>query len=314
MKALVLINAKSGTTAQAGEGFVYDCLAQGFNEAGWFADFEIGDCDALVAAARVRPGYDAIVAAGGDGTQAAVATALLGREIPLLPLPCGTMNVFCRDLGLPLDLPAALAAGLASKPRSIDVGRVRSEEFGERTFLNNIVFGAFADLAEARETLREIDTLDDVGFALVQAAAALAHAEPSRFRLAFDAERREFSTNTLVVSNNPFSGSSKFIPYRNKIDDGALALYLVEAHDGAGFTKRLVEFLTGAAADGAEKVELALCSECEITAMGEDPTPYAIDGDPHQAAGPVSMSIAPKALHVLAPQADAEKEDRRDAA
>lgn len=299
MKALALINDRAGTVAKAGEDAMQERLSELIAAAGWAADFETGDADTLVAAARRAEKYDAVVCAGGDGTQAAVAGALSGREIALLPLPCGTVNLLCRDLGLSMDISEALAAGLAARPAKIDVGLVKGDEIGARTFLNNIVFGAYADLAEARESMRKVESLDDVAFAVVEAVDAVVNAEPSTYKILIDGAERKFRTTTLVVSNGPFSGASDFIPRRERLDAGALAVYLAEAEGGGGFTKRLLDFLSGAAEE-SQKVELVACGRCCVSVDG-GPTPYAIDGDPLETLAPLVMSVRPKALTVLAP-------------
>ncbi len=69
-------------------------------------------------AAATMPGIDAVAVAGGDGTLACAAQALTGRQVPLGILPLGTMNLLAKDLGLPLDLDAAiavLATGLSGR-------------------------------------------------------------------------------------------------------------------------------------------------------------------------------------------------------
>src|SRR4051812_14592009 len=63
----------------------------------------------LVAAAA-GDGFDAVIAAGGDGTVSAVASALASAgegAVPLGVLPVGTLNHFAKDLNLPLRLPDA---------------------------------------------------------------------------------------------------------------------------------------------------------------------------------------------------------------
>ena len=46
-------------------------------------------------------GASAVVAVGGDGTVAAVATALRGTGIPLGVIPAGSTNITARELGFP---------------------------------------------------------------------------------------------------------------------------------------------------------------------------------------------------------------------
>ena len=59
-----------------------------------------------------NPGTTQIVACGGDGTIAACAAALDGRDIPIAIVPTGTTNVLAYELGLPAH--AVQAARLVS--------------------------------------------------------------------------------------------------------------------------------------------------------------------------------------------------------
>ena len=61
------------------------------------------------AADAARSGrFDAVVAAGGDGTVHDAAEGLLGQSMPLGIIPTGTGNVFAQELDLPR-LPDELA-------------------------------------------------------------------------------------------------------------------------------------------------------------------------------------------------------------
>src|SRR5690606_2624620 len=70
-----------------------------------------------------------IVAAGGDGTITALAAALVGSDKSLAILPLGTVNALAKDLQIPLDLPAAVAALTTGTHRRIDVGEVNGRVF-----------------------------------------------------------------------------------------------------------------------------------------------------------------------------------------
>ena len=93
----------------------------------------------------VASGAPAVVAAGGDGTINAVASALVGSDTPLGVLPVGTLNHFAKDLGLPLGLEEAVAVIVVGKAVAVDVGEVNG-----RIFLNNSSLGVYPRIVELR--------------------------------------------------------------------------------------------------------------------------------------------------------------------
>ena len=78
-------------------------------------------------------GYDVVVAFGGDGTVNEAANGLARSGVPLVPLPGGSTNVFCRMLGIPNDIVDATEhlLRLADRwaPRAVDLGRVAGRWF-----------------------------------------------------------------------------------------------------------------------------------------------------------------------------------------
>jgi len=94
-----------------------------------------------LAETAVSEGYDAVIAAGGDGTISEVVNGLLraagdGDPLPLGILPMGSANDFSDLLGLPRDLTAAAQLVAAGKTRKLDAGRVN-----DHFFLNNSAVG-----------------------------------------------------------------------------------------------------------------------------------------------------------------------------
>lgn len=82
-----------------------------------------GPGDAEKAARRaVEAGFKTVVAAGGDGTVNEVLRGVAGSAARLGVLPLGTMNVFARELGLPLDWEEALARIVKGSETRIDLG------------------------------------------------------------------------------------------------------------------------------------------------------------------------------------------------
>jgi len=81
-------------------------------------------------AREAGPEFDALVAAGGDGTVAAAVNGIAAAPRPLAILPLGTANVLARGLGLPRRA-AALAEIIATAPaRDFWPGRI-----GDRLFV-----------------------------------------------------------------------------------------------------------------------------------------------------------------------------------
>ncbi len=91
-------------------------------------------------------GFDLVIAAGGDGTQSAVAGALAGTDTVMGVLPGGTFNYFARDLGVGEEIDAALETLLDGRVDATDVG-----DINDLIFLNNVSLGAYPQILKTRE-------------------------------------------------------------------------------------------------------------------------------------------------------------------
>lgn len=96
-----------------------------------------------------KEGVPRILVAGGDGTIATAASALLGSDTELAVLPGGTLNHFARDLGIGEDAATALDLE-GQRARGVDVGMVNG-----RIFLNTSSVGAYVQFVRVRERLEE---------------------------------------------------------------------------------------------------------------------------------------------------------------
>ena len=73
--------------------------------------------------------FDAVVAAGGDGTVHDAAEGLVGHPTPLGIIPMGTGNVFARELNLPRSPDGLARTLLDGNARAIPVGKVNGRPF-----------------------------------------------------------------------------------------------------------------------------------------------------------------------------------------
>ena len=118
----------------------------------------VGDARKLAALA-VEEGFEIIAAAGGDGTLNEVLNGIVDapkgfERARLGVLPLGTVNVFAREVRIPLELKDALQTLRTGRETLIDLGTVDYEENGQA------VRRCFAQLAGAGLDARAIELVD----------------------------------------------------------------------------------------------------------------------------------------------------------
>ena len=87
---------------------------------------------------------DVLVVAGGDGTVSAVAAVAVERDLPLVVLPCGTLNHFAADAGLDCNDPlTGVAAVENGTDLRVDVGLING-----RVFINNASIGFYGSMVQ----------------------------------------------------------------------------------------------------------------------------------------------------------------------
>ncbi|HYI45224.1 MAG TPA: diacylglycerol kinase family protein [Actinomycetota bacterium] len=97
-----------------------------------------------IAAEAAKNGAELVIALGGDGHINEVVNGIAGTEAQLGIIPAGTMNVFARALGIPLDPHRAvdhLVSKLGQPSRMVSLGRMNQRYF---TFSSGCGFDAEA--------------------------------------------------------------------------------------------------------------------------------------------------------------------------
>ncbi len=175
----------------------------------------------------VRRGADVLGMAGGDGSQALVASVAARAGLGYVCVPAGTRNHFALDLGLDrADVVGALDAYADGLERYIDLAEVNG-----RTFVNNASLGLYAQVVQAPE-YRD---------AKLRTAAAmlpdLLGPEAQPVDLCFTGpdgtERR--TAHLVLISNNPYQlvPAGGGLGTRERIDRGVLGLVTVTVTDAA---------------------------------------------------------------------------------
>ena len=176
-----------------------------------------GDDISSLAARAVSERRHPVVAGGGDGTVNAVAGKLAGTDTPLGVLPMGTLNHFAKDVGIPLNLAAAVRNLFTGQISKVDVGEVNG-----RVFVNNSGVGFYPHFVRQREEQEKHGHVKRLAVML-----ALRSVIRRYFRLRMkvhmnQAEALEHVTPFLFVGNNRYQTSGLQIGTRPALNSGRL--------------------------------------------------------------------------------------------
>ena len=241
---------------------------------------------AKVAREAVAQGADLLGVAGGDGTQALVASIAAQHGIPFVVISAGTRNHFALDLGLNRDDPSACLGALSDGVElRVDLGMINGQ-----VFVNNASFGAYAEVVETpayrgdklNTTLNLLpDLLQGQRGARLSARAA----DDTEFR----------SPQALLVANNPYgTGDIAGLSRRARLDAGLLGVIGVKVRN----VQQAVDLLRGRRAVG---VRVLSTKKIEITADAPQ-IPVGVDGEALSMSTPVVCTISPGALRVWVPR------------
>ena len=172
-------------------------------------------------AVAARPGV--IVAGGGDGTVSTVAAALVDTDISLGVLPLGTLNHFAKDLGLPLELDAAVGCIAGGATSRVDVGEVNG-----RVFVNNSSLGLYPDIVRDREQQQKRFGRGKWHALLRASIAALRRYPFLHVSLTVEGRERAYRTPFVFIGNNDYRMEGLALGERTALDDGLLSLYVAQ--------------------------------------------------------------------------------------
>ena len=103
-----------------------------------------GESMAVLVRDAVSRGADALAMAGGDGSQAIVASIAWEHSLPYACVSAGTRNHFALDLGVdPDDVVGALDAFVDGAERVVDLADVNG-----RVFVNNVSLGIYGEAVQ----------------------------------------------------------------------------------------------------------------------------------------------------------------------
>lgn len=248
----------------------------------------------------VEQGAELICPYGGDGTVRAVATGVLGSQVPIGLLSAGTGNLLARNLKLPhRNFRDGLRAALAGRPRPVDVVAVTLDRTGDGSWSDpeyGVVmtgFGLDADiLGGTPEALKA--RLSWLAYP-VNGLRHLVHTHTPMTVTFDDGDPVDTDVSTTIVGScGLLTGGVQLMP-EAKFDDGLLDAVLIRAGGALGWPK-VVTAILSRSKKSRYAVERHVCRRVELRAG--QPTPVEIDGDHVGISVGVRLEVLPRAIIV----------------
>ncbi len=301
----IILNSQSGTRDKHGLAGTIESF---FAERGFMPRVHVttnGSEVPLLAQQAASGDADIVVAGGGDGTIATIAEYVSGSGKAFGILPLGTFNYFAKNLGIPLELDAALDVLARGALASIDVCEVNGH-----LFLNNSSIGLYPTvLAQRESTYRRFGRSQLAAYLSV----LLVLLRPPGFlnlRISADGHLLARRTPLLFIGSNAFQMDSFGIVGRDCFDSRKMTLYLTRPLDATGLIRLAVRaFLRGLR--GAREFE-AICAEEILVEMRRRHVRVAMDGEVRVLETPLRYRLRRGALCVTVPAARPKPDARSE--
>jgi diacylglycerol kinase family enzyme len=286
-RPVLLMNPKSGDGKVGRFNLVAEARRRGIEP----VVLAPGDDLLALAEQAVADGADVIGMAGGDGSQALVATVASRNDVGFVCVPAGTRNHLAMDLGLDRDdVVGALDAFGKAVERRIDLGLV-----GDRVFVNNATAGLYAKIVQSPAYRAH-----KVGTALELLPAMLGpDATPFDLRFTGPDGTPHASAHLIMVSNDRYQlGSGEGFGSRRTIDGGNLGIVAATFRSSAELARLLESGATGRNWRPPGWVEWAAAS---FQLESGQPVEIGIDGEAVVLDPPIRFRTLPGALRVRIP-------------
>ncbi|MGZ8766577.1 MAG: diacylglycerol/lipid kinase family protein [Acidimicrobiia bacterium] len=282
-RPVLIANPKSGG-GKANESFLAEARARGIDTVVLRPDDDLGQ----LARDAVARGVDVIGMAGGDGSQALVATIAAEHDLPFVCIPAGTRNHFALDLGVDRDdVVGALDAFLDGYERRVDLATVNG-----RVFVNNVSFGLYAAIVQSDE-YRDAK----MGTAAKMLPDLLGNDySPFDFQVEGPTGVDRANPDLILVSNNVYklSGIGGF-GTRERLDEGILGVIAIDVHNASDLAQLIALETAGRGSSFSGWHEW---SDPSLVIRSSKPVDAGIDGEAVTLDPPVRFEVRPGALRV----------------
>lgn len=247
--------------------------------------------DARQLAREAACAAEVVIAVGGDGTVAEVASGIIDTSATLAIVPTGSTNVIARGLGIPLR--PASAARLLLRPtklRYLDVAVC-----GDRVALH--MAGSGLDALMMRDANRSLKRLA-AWVAYVPPALRHLAGQSWRFDLTIDGVSSQYDAGMVLVANGSFVLNQWFPVGRDiRPDDGVLDVLIFAPPHRLASVSMVLWLIAGRVFQSRHFIQLRGSS---VRIAADPAAPVEIDGD-YIGETPVELSVRPGAIAFVVP-------------
>lgn len=241
-----------------------------------------------------------VIAAGGDGTLNSVIRGLIGSKTALGVLPAGTMNVFARELGIPV--PTLQGSNLDKAYEVIREGNLTEVDMfhaivGKKGQPFVQMAGVGFDAQVIEKTTTESKKMFGPLAYLMQAVSVLGE-NPPKMRVICDDGREIDGVSVLAGNGELYGGQVRLFPKADNAD-GMLDV-LVFKESGYKLVLDSLKGLAGVIDLAAKSVEYLQAREFKV--VSNRPVPVEVDGEYAGKAEAVHFQTMGSRLRVLTPK------------
>lgn len=292
MKLLIVNNLSSGFR----DGAIYDFM-RAFAQDGDEITVRCTDGDTdLADFLRDAEDFDAVVAAGGDGTVASTAYLLAETGIPLLPFPAGTANLLAMNLASPAE-PHALA-------KMMREGRLMDFDIGEIELSNGEHFG-FSMIAGAGYDAAIMEGAESTKRLLGPMAyftSAFINIAPQFSQITLNIDGKTIQTQGVGVLAINFS-KLQFdlsVVHENLPRDGMFDIVVMNTHDAVGLIPALLSCMLDRGGEFPGRPgSLQVYRGREVTVEATPPLAVQYDGEVTGSTTPFTARMLPEAARFV---------------
>ncbi len=255
-------------------------------------------------------GAEAVIVGGGDGTVSVVARELVGKNATLGILPIGTFNNIARSIGVLGDLQGACEVIAKGVTRQIDIGMMN----GSHAFFEAAGAGLDATLFPLGEEIKSgrwsrIFSALRLTFGYRAQPVTITLDRPIREALPPGSRqrisRRQLESRTIrrkallvVAANGPYYGGGFTVAPDARLQDGLLTLSIYTRFSKLELARHFWSISHG---HYRYSPKIETYNAAKIVLESPAALPVHVDGQPFERL-PVTLTVAPHALRVFAPE------------